>query len=239
MRKHSKYFLFLLFAIITHPSMAQEEPGLSETPVVEESPPRQKQYYLFSPRVSVTVPHPLGNQSFKKSFVGIYEVNAGLNLMLYKGLFAGFTFKNGLLKITENKIPDYNANMSINNTAFKFGSDFYVTNKNNMILSVALALGQTNTKYSSFKCKDPNKQPLIKGFKSSYIEPEVNLFFLTEDHFGIGATLTYSTINRNFDPYELCLDEWAQFGRNNSDPIRYISFGFGIYYGFSKKQPKK
>ncbi len=238
MRTHCNYLLFLLFALVSQTSLAQDEPDQSEIPVVVESPPRQKQYYLFSPRVSVTVPHPLGNQSFKKSFVGIYEVNAGLNLMLYKGLFAGVTFKNALLKITENKIPDLNANMAMNSAAFKLGSDFYVGSKNSILLSTAVSVGQNNTKYSSFECKVPDKHPILNGFKSSYVEPELNLFFLTEDNFGIGATLTYSLIKRNFDPYELCLDEWAQFGKDNSDPIRYISFGFGFYYGFSKKRTK-
>lgn len=238
MRKHCIYLLFLLFVLVSYTSIAQDEPDQFETKIIEESPPRQKQYYLFSPRVSVTVPHPMGNQSFKKSFVGIYEVNAGLNVMIYKGLFVGGAFKNGLLKITENKIPDLNADMAINNAAIKIGSDFYVNSKNTMLLSAALSVGQNNTKYSSFKCKSLNQHPIIKGFKSSYFEPEVNLFFLTEANFGIGATLTYSVIKRNFDPYELCLDEWAQFGKDNSGPIRYISFGFGFYYGFSKKTKK-
>lgn len=238
MRKHCNYILFLLFVLVSFTSVAQDEPDPPEIRVADESPPRQKQYYLFSPRVTVTVPHPVGNQAFKKSFVGIYEVNAGLNVMIYKGLFAGITFKNGLLKITENKIPDFNADMSINSAGFKLGSDFYVGVKNNMILSAAVTMGQNNTKYSSFKCKTLNEKPLISGFKSTYIEPEVNLFFLTEANFGIGASLTYSVIKRNFDPYELCLDEWAQFSKDNSNPIRYITFGFGFYYGFSKKTKK-
>ncbi|MCE9537790.1 MAG: hypothetical protein K8R85_01040 [Bacteroidetes bacterium] len=238
MRTYCIYLLLLLFVLVSHTSIAQDEPDQFETKIAEESPPRQKQYYLFSPRVSVTVPHPIGNKSFKKSFVGIYEVNAGLNLMLYKGLFAGVTFKNGLLKITENKIPDLNADMAINNAALKLGSDFYVNSKNTMLLSAAVSIGQNNTKYSSFKSKTLNEKPLISGFRSSYIEPEVNLFFLTEANFGIGATLTYSIIKRNFDPYELCLDEWSQFGKDNSGPIRYLSFGFGFYYGFSKKTKK-
>ena len=238
MRKHCNYILFLLFFLVSFTSLAQDEPDPSEIRLADESAPRQKQYYLFSPRLSVVVPHPLGNQAFKKSFVGIYEVHAGLNVMIYKGLYAGITFKNGLLKITENKIPDLNADMSINNAGFKVGNDFYVGSKNNMVLSAAVTMGQNNTKYAAFKSKTLNETPLISGFKSSYIEPEVNLFFLTEANFGIGATLTYSVIKRNFDPYELCLDEWAQFGSDNMSPIRYISFGFGFYYGFSKKAKK-
>ena len=65
----------------------------------------------------------MGNKSFKKSFVGIYEVSGGLNIMVHKGLFVGVTAKNGLLKITENKITDYNASMKINTTPARHGRD--------------------------------------------------------------------------------------------------------------------
>ena len=215
-------------------SMAQDEIIPSENPVIDETP-RQKLYYLFSPRVSITVPHPLGNNSFKRSFVGIYEINAGLNLMMYKGFFIGGAYKNGLLKITENKIPDYDASMAINNVAGKIGNDFYIGSKNNLLLSASVSVGQNYTKFSSFKSKDPQKYPSIKGFKSIYIEPEADMFFLVESNFGIGLTFTYSIIQRNFDPYELCLNEWAQFDKNNSGSTRYLSFGFGFYYGISQK----
>lgn len=218
--------------------MAQDEIDTSKISTVDDKPPRQKQYYLYSPRVSIIVPHPLGNEAFKKSFVGIYELNGGINLMLYKGLFVGADYKNALLKITENKIPDYNASMSINSVAGKIGSDFYVGYKNNMIFSAALSLGQNYTKYSSFISKIPNKQPSINGFKSSYIEPEIDMYFLIEANFGIGVTVAYSVIKRNFDPYELCLNEWSQFPKDNTGSTQYLSFGFGFYYGLSKKITK-
>ena len=238
MGKRFNYLLIFLFALGSLSSFAQDEPEPFENSAVDENPPRQKQYYLFSPRVSITVPHPLGNEAFKKSFVGIYELNGGINLMLFKGFFAGLNYKNGLLKITENKIPDYNASMLMNSVAVKVGSDFYVGYKNTILISGALSLGENYTKYSSFISKDPKKQPLITGFKSTYIEPEVNMFFLIEANFGIGATVTYSVIKRNFDPYELCLNEWAQFPKDNSGSIRYLSFGFGFYYGLSKRITK-
>jgi hypothetical protein len=107
-------FISLLFSLFTLSCFSQEDLPVSATPKTEEFPLKKK-YYLFSPRVSVTVPHPIADKSFKKCFVGIYEVSAGLNIFFYKGLFVGVTGKNGLLKITENKIADYNARMQINN----------------------------------------------------------------------------------------------------------------------------
>jgi hypothetical protein len=214
--------------------MAQEEVDTPETTTFSETAPRPKKYYLFSSKASITVPHPMGNASFKKCFVGVYELNGGFNLMLYKGLFVGATYKNSLLKIIENKIPGYNANMTMNSVAGKIGGDFYVGTKNSIIFSTAVSVGQNNTVYSKFKTKDAKEHPLA-GFKSAYLEPEVNLFFLIEDNFALGATLTYTVIQRNFDPYELYLNEWSSFSKNNSGSTHYLSFGFGFYYGISKR----
>ncbi len=215
---------------------SQDEPLPTPPPPAIETAPAKKQYYLLSPRVSVTVPHPMGNKSFKKSFVGIYEVSGCLNLMLYKGFFIGASAKNGLLKITENKIADYNASMSINNVAIKAGNDFYVGEKNKTIYSLALSVGNNWTEYSGIKTKDAKNPPKYNSFNTYYIEPEMNIFFLIESNFGIGATLSYTIFDAHFDPYDLALNEYAKFDRNNAVSTQFISFGFGFYYSMVKKK---
>jgi hypothetical protein len=226
-------FILVLLSLST---FSQDDPLQIAPQHVEETPPAKKQYFLLSPRVSVTVPHPMGNKSFKKSFVGIYEVSGGLNLMLYKGFFIGASAKNGLLKITENKIADYNASMSFNNVAIKAGSDFYVGEKNKAIYSLALSLGNNWTEYSGLKTKDLKNPPKYNSFNTYYIEPEMNIFFLIESNFGIGATLSYTIFDAHFDPYDLVLNEYAQFDRNNAVSTQFISFGFGFYYSMIKKK---
>jgi len=215
---------------------AQEETLSIPQVAASEIVPAKKQYFLLSPRVSVTVPHPMGNKSFKKSFVGIYEVSGCLNLMLYKGFFIGASAKNGLLKITENKIADYNASMSFNNLAIKAGNDFYVGEKNKTIYSLALSFGNNWTEYSGIKTKDPKNPPKYNSFNTYYVEPEMNIFFLIESNFGIGATLSYTIFDAHFDPYDLALNEYAKFDRNNAVSTQFISFGFGFYYSIIKKK---
>jgi hypothetical protein len=232
----SKYFLFAFFIFLSFASIAQDtSPPVPSTS--EETSTANKQYYILSPRLSITVPHPMGNKSFKKSFVGIYEASGGLNLFLYKGIYIGLAGKNGLLKITENKIADYNASMMINNAAGKIGCDFYVGEKNNAIFSIGITAGHNWTKYSGLKYKDPNKQPLYTKYESNYIEPEINLFFPIESTFAIGATVSYSIFDTHFDPYDLILNEYSNFGTNNTGATQYLSFGFGFYYNlFPKKK---
>jgi hypothetical protein len=237
LKKRLNYLLLLLFVLASLGSMAQVDTIAPETiPFTEvERPVRPKQNFLYSPRGSLTVPLPIGNSAFRKSFVGVYEFNGGFNVMVYKGIFAGLTYKNSLLIITPTKIPDYNASMTINSGAFKVGNDFYLGDRNSVILSTSIAVGQNNSRYHSFVSKDFSKRPSFNGFKASYVEPEIDMYFLVESNFAIGASVTYSIINRNFDPSELYLDQWAGFPENNSGLIRYLSFGFGVYYGFAKR----
>lgn len=234
----NKYILFLI--LVTGPLFTSAQEETTDTLGLEIEGdailPRQRKYYLFSPRLSFTVPHPMGNSAFKKTFVGIYELNAGLALSFSRGFFAAATFKNGLLRITEKKIPKYNAAMSINSAAIKVGGDFYLNDRNTVLFSAAVGAGQNSTTYTHLLCKTPGESPDITSFKSVYYEPEASFFLFIEENFAIGLTTTYTVIKRPFDPYELCLDEWAAYGKENTGPIRYISFGFGFYYGFSTRK---
>ncbi|CAN5493999.1 hypothetical protein BH10BAC1_BH10BAC1_06860 [soil metagenome] len=234
--KQIRFFILFILLASSFNAFSQDEPLPVPPQAAGDTPPAKKQYYLLSPRLSITVPHPMGNKSFKKSFVGIYEVSGGLNVMLYKGFFLGVSGKNGLLKITENKIADYNASMTINNVCGKFGVDTYVGEKNNIIYSVALSYGQNWTKYSGIKYKDANNPPKINGFTTSYFEPEMNLFFLIESNFAIGATISYTIFDAHFDPYDLRLNEYTPFDTKNAASTQFLSFGFGFYYSLIKKK---
>ncbi len=203
----------------------------------------EKHYYVFSARANVTVPHPIGNSAFRKSFVGVYEAEVGFNVMLYKGLFIGGTVKNGELKITGNKIAGYNAIMEVDNAAGKIGGDLYIGDRNRVIFSAAISVGNNWTHYYNMVRKDPKDNnnrisiPLENSrFTTFFYEPEVNLFFLVDDNFGVGATLTYSVYTHTFDPYELSLNQWAAFDANPSGNTSYLSFGFGFYYNFLHKK---
>ena len=232
----SKYFFLLfLFGFPVVQKAQEETPPVQQTVPDEEPPAAPKRYYVLSPRVSVTVPHPIGNASFKQSFVGIYEASGGLNVYLVKGLFMGATYKNGLLKITENKIADYNASMSINNAGVRAGADVYIGDRNRIIYSASVTVGQNWTRYTGLVAKDKNKV-IPSTYTCTYYEPEMSIFFLIESNFGIGATVGYSIFNKNFDPYELSLNDWTQFSKNVAGNTQYLSFGFGFYYSLLRKK---
>lgn len=158
-----------------------------------------------------------------------------MNVMVVKGLFIGGTYKNGLLKITENNVADYNARLTFNNAGIKVGGDAFIGDRNRIIFSTALTVGQNWSKYSGVSAKNPAKT-FKTDYTCSYLEPELNLFFLIEANFGIGATLSYSVYNKNFDPYEYTLDDYANFDYYRAGVTSYLSFGFGFYYSLVKKK---
>lgn len=235
----SIYITSILLVFISFATQAQDEDDTVALDFINTDDvimPRAKKYYLFSPRVSLTVPHPVGSAAFKKSFIGIYELNAGLNLYFFKGFYAGATFKNNRLNINQKEIKDYNASMHMNGAAVKVGSDFYLNENNTILLSTSFAAGQNTTNFNSLVCKDLNNTPAITSYKTIYYEPEVALFLFLEPNFAIGITTLYNSSNKIFDPYELCLNEWGSFAKTNTSRTNYISFGFGFYYGFTTRK---
>jgi hypothetical protein len=222
-------------AFFASPCLSQDE---TPVPAVSsgDAAPSKKQYYILSPRVSVTVPHPMANRSFRKCFVGIYEISGGLNIYPYKGLFIGAMYKNGLMKITENKIADYDASLNYNNISGKIGGDFYVGEQNRIIFSAAAAYGHNWSTYTGLKYVDNNPPPKYTTFSTGFIEPEINLYFLIESNFGIGATVSYTIEDAHFDPYDLALNQFTQFTSRSTVSTKFLSFGFGFYYSLIRRK---
>ena len=201
--------------------------------------PLQKDYYVFNPRVTVAVPNPMNNTAFKKNFAGVYEVNAGMDITVFKGLFVGAGYKNATLKITGligTQNFHYSPLMKINNAGIRVGGKTFIGAKNRIVYSASLMLGETWTQYRDLRCKDSTQAPALTKYTTSYIEPEMSLYFLIESNFSIGLTVSYAIYKKDFDPYEICLNEIKPVGTIGSGPTQILSFGFGVYYSFLKKK---
>lgn len=233
-----KYIAISLVFFKSVSCFAQETP-LENTPVRTDEVPSKKEYFWFSPHAAVTVPNPTGNQAFRKNFAGIYEVNAGLDIMPFKGIVVGAVYKNASLKITGitgATYFHYSPLMKINNTGIRVGAKTYVGSRNRMIYMATITVGQSWTHYQDIRCKDSTMAVPVTKYATTYIEPAMSFYFLIENNFAIGATISYDIYNKNFNPYEICLDSWKAVGATGNGPIQYLSFGFGFYYSFYKKK---
>lgn len=227
----------LLFLKVT--SGVAQEPAVDNAPVRTDDAPSKKEYFWFNPHGSVTVPNPTGNKAFRKNFAGVYELNAGLDIMPFKGVVVGAVYKNATLKITGitgATYFHYSPLMKINNAGIRVGTKAFVGSRNRMLFLGTVTFGQSWTTYKDIRCKDSTIAVPVTKYTASYIQPEMSLYFLVESNFAIGATLSYTIYNKNFDPYEICLDSWKSIGAIGNGPIQYLSFGFGFYYSFYKRK---
>ncbi len=232
-----KHLTIICLFLIAFTAVAQE-PVTVDAPVRQEGPSK-KEYFWFNPHASVTVPNPTANRGFRKNFNGIYEIQAGMDILVFRGVFVGAVYKNSSFKITGitgATYFHYSPLMKINSTGLRVGGRTYVGSRNRIIYSGSVTLGQSWTNYKDIRCKDSTMAVPVTKYAASYIQPEMSLYFLIEDNFAIGATVSYSMINKNFNPYEICLDSWKAVGTTGSGPIQYFSFGFGFYYSFLKKK---
>lgn len=234
-----KHLLIVLLLLKVIPAFAQD-PSTESTSTSSDNGPSKKEYYWFSPRVSVTVPHPTGNGSFKKNFIGVYELSASFDIMMFKGVFVGAEYAYGTLKVgglTGVANFNYNPLMHVNNTGLRVGGQKYLGDRNRVIYTAAIAAGMNWTNFQKLKCKDSTMAPPMSKYSTSYLKPEMNIYFLVESNFAIGATLSYTLYQRKFDPAEICLSDWkASVGAVTDKATQYLSFGFGFYYSFYKKK---
>lgn len=228
---------FLVFLLLSAFPLVAQEP-VDHSPLADNGPAK-KEYYWFNPHAAVTIPNPMANRAFRKNLAGVYEVSAGMDILLFKGIFAGAVYQNATLKITGitgATYFHYQPLMKINNAGIRVGGRSYVGDKNRMILTGALTLGESWTHYKDIRCKDSTIAVPLTRYSCPYVQPEIGIYFLVESNFAIGATVSYSFYNKKFDPYEICLDSWKAVGKAGSEGTQYLSFGFGFYYSFLKKK---
>ncbi len=223
--------VFIIF-VFSNTSKAQITSDSTENNESEELPILPKSYYLLSPRIAVSVPLPMANRSFKKVFVGVYELNTSFNIYVKQGAFIGIAYDYGMFRIPDNRIPAYNATMEIQNAGVRLGGDFFVGDRNIIQVSPAITIGNNWTTFGNLKIKNPTEPPINTSYTTSYLKPEVNFFYLVERDLAVGLNLAYCIFNHNFDPYELKLNEWASFSSGNKTRTQYLNIGFSVYYNF-------
>lgn len=238
-----------MFSLINIQTYGQEEimqETESATNTIEKDEPLvfPRIDYLFSSQFLLTVPNPVANKAFRKTFVGIYEVGGSITLSVFKNIFIGATFSNLAFKVDNAVIQEYRPVINIKettprviiyNAAVSVGADFRLGVSNRIIFSTTLSAGQSYVKYNDFICKDPGKSVAITDFKAPYFGATASLCFLVQPNWGIGPTLGYSIVQQQFDPHALCLDDWESYPATNEGVTQYIKFGFVVYYNFFPK----
>jgi len=217
-----KYLLALILFIGTCGLQAQED---------------QKPLPRFSVRANMGIPKVTSSTAFRTSFLGLYEVNASVNVRLFSNFFIGVGYMNCLFK-SQSYFQQKNlyTKMQVHNGFFRIGYDRFYTERS--FATIALNAGYNFNKYTDVNPKyDSLAHPYPAQYTGGFVQPELGAYLLVEDNFAIGAHIAYNYNFSRFDPSLPYLDKWLDYTNlHNKWNTSWINFGFGFYYGFVRKK---
>lgn len=187
-------------------------------------------------RLNVSIPHPVSNEAFRNSFVGVFDVTGNVNFEIFGGFTAGLYYQNSIYKTPANKVRGLNTIARFNNAGLRLGMDAFKSKIT--LLSGGLTAGTSFIDYLNVVCKTETSS-LEKSTKSIFFQPDVSISFFVEDQFAIGVQVAYNINLNEFDPQKICLDQHKPYGEGEEIGItQTLNFGFGLIYTFWSKEGK-
>ncbi len=193
----------------------------------------------FSIRAYCAIPHVIGSQAFRESFLGVYDAGINFNLRLFSNFTLGVGYQNVLFNQTSFfKYKGLDTRLQVHDGVLRIGYDKSTGPKS--FISISLSSGYGDNQYTAVKAaKDSLNGKYPTFFNSAFIRPEFSANFLVEDNFAFGVHVAYNMSLAAYDPRLNCFDTYAKLNfdqwRNRSN-MGWISFGFGFYYGAKKKK---
>ena len=188
--------------------------------------------FRMSIRASGTVPHPLSNKAFRRSFTGIYDVGASVNFQVIKGFVAGLAYEHNLWKTPDNKIPGLNTYSQSHNGGIRVGYDRAIGETAVAYFGVSALIGRVNYYGISYR-PDSTHVPLQTKYTYRSIVPDLGVFFYTEGNFAIGVHASVVFTNFQFDPDKLYLDQHKAYIASDYDGnVSHLNVGFCVVYSF-------
>jgi hypothetical protein len=194
-----------------------------------------KNPFRMSIRAAGTVPHPMSNKAFQRSFTGIYDVAASFNVQVFQGIQVGIQYQHNLWRTPDNKIPGLNTYGQSHHGGFRVGYD-HVLSETAVGYFAFSALSGRMRYYGISYTPDTSHVPLETSFTYRTYEVEAGVYFYTEGNFAIGLHISSQFTNFKFDPYKLYLDQHkAYIASDLNGKVSMFNFGFSLVFSFLKK----
>ncbi|HLG01953.1 MAG TPA: hypothetical protein VI731_00060 [Bacteroidia bacterium] len=204
-------------------------PGLNAQNLNAENP------FRMSVRFAGTVPHPVSNKAFRRSFTGIYDIGASLNFQVFRGILVGIQYQHNLWKIPDNKIPGLKTYGQSHHGGIRVGYDYVINSIAVGYAGVSMLSGRMKF-YGISYTPDTTRPPLETSFNYRMIQLEAGVYFYTEGNFAIGVHAAGSFTSFAFDPYKLYLDQHEPYLPADLDGnVSYFNIGFSLVYSFLRK----
>jgi hypothetical protein len=174
------------------------------------------------------IPNPIDNPAFKKTASGVFDIELSPVVNVYRGFLIGLTGGINQFKTPPQKIPDVK---TVRNSTFYGGlAGYEFLLGETTIGSITVEAGNSMVTYEKQIC-----QVLLPKKNSGFIRSNLNLYFVVDPQFALGAHVSYTSQQLSFDPYSLCLDKKALYYPDElGGKTNYYNFGFSLYYLFLK-----
>lgn len=193
----------------------------------------QKTKFNKTFRSDILLPVPVANRAFTSVFSGVYYANASYNIEK-KGFVSGVFISNMQSMIYPKLQSEPHSIQTLNSAGLRFGYDFKPSKEeladidnNFWVTSPFIMAGYTMVNYSRLKCITQTVQNKTDNTFSVNLGTSFTLMFSEYD--GIGFTIGYGYLHHEFNPNDLCLNEWWDFEpKDTKGPNQYIFFGFNF-----------
>ncbi|MBS1651867.1 MAG: hypothetical protein JSU07_07660 [Bacteroidetes bacterium] len=206
----------------------------------------KKENALFTIRGNAGIPRTISSSMFHGAFNGVYEGGLSINAKVFDNFFVGLGYENiNFLNQQEvfvyyragNGSLSYNTHL-INNAGFiKLGYDKFFSQIGYM--SYSLNAGLMYCKYTNV-INDTNSKNApypAANFITPYLQPEMSVNFIVDQHLSFNIFLSYTTMLTKFDPKMPRFNQVDEVrSRGNNYLMSYFTFGFGFNILINKRQ---
>lgn len=185
-------------------------------------------------KLSGSVPHPVSNKAFRRSFIGVYDIAFTYRISLFAKFSAGIQAKHSMWKIPDNKIPGLHTVGQFNGGGLSLAYDHALGEV--AVLYAEVSAGALKVHYYGISY-DSLPENYQTNYNIKYGQAEVGAYFYTEGNFAIGMQTSFMFTNYEFDPYKLALDNHKAYVASDlNGSVVTFNLGFSVVYSFLKKK---
>lgn len=180
-------------------------------------------------RVEAGIPASLTNSLFRHTFKGIYSLSLNPSFHIKNRFFIGPVANYRRFKVVPRKLQDVNTTFDQYSVGGRIGYTHFYSDYASM--GFALQAQTERGHFFRLACTDKENHK----FSSFSYSPQIYVNFLADENFMIGAVVSATFDDYDFDPYSICLQDVRNFTDDeHKDKLVYLNVGFSLVYFFTK-----
>lgn len=172
------------------------------------------------------LPSTLSNRSFNRLISGVSDVDLSFHVPLKSDFSLGLAVNHSYMTFNDIAIPE-KTDANFQYAAALLSATYTFKPNEKVNIDVALNGGYSLIFIKSQTCKDTGAERLNQS--GLIVKPNVGIFIKSTDYLSFGLLVSYTYLNHEFGPDELCLTNFSGFDeRDYSGNSTIFSVGFGF-----------